>query len=96
MTMKNTNINEVLKELKEYDEMMKALKAEVEKLQTECKEYRTENNLTEVFIEDKTIVARYTEVISNRFDTTSFKKSEWAELYQEYTKKVTSMRFTLN
>ena len=34
MTMKNTNINEVLKELKEYDEMMKALKAEVEKLQT--------------------------------------------------------------
>lgn len=96
MTMKNTNINEVLKELKEYDEMMKALKAEVEKLQTECKEYMTENNLTEVFNEDKTIVARYTEVISNRFDTTSFKKSEWAELYQEYTKKVTSMRFTLN
>ena len=35
MTMKNTNINEVLKELKEYDEMMKALKAEVEKLQEE-------------------------------------------------------------
>ena len=96
MTMKNTNINEVLKELKEYDEMMKALKAEVEKLQTECKEYMTENNLTEVFNEDKTIVARNTEVISNRFDTTSFKKSEWAELYQEYTKKVTSMRFTLN
>ena len=96
MTMKNTNINEVLKELKEYDEMMKALKAEVEKLQDECKEYMTENNLTEVFNEDKTIVARYTEVISNRFDTTSFKKSEWGELYQEYTKKVTSMRFTLN
>ena len=35
MTMKNTNINEVLKELKEYDEMMKALKAEDEKLQDE-------------------------------------------------------------
>ena len=44
----------------------------------------------------KTIVARYTEVISNRFDTTAFKKSEWSELYAEYSKKVTSMRFTLD
>ena len=96
MTMKNTNINEVLKELKEYDEMMKALKAEVEKLQDECKEYMTENNLTEVFNEDNTIVARYTEVISNRFDTKSFKKSERAEFYQQYTQNVTSLRFILN
>lgn len=97
MTMsKTTNINEVLKELKEYQAMQEALKAEIEKLQDECKEYMTENNLTEVFNDDKTIVARYTEVISNRFDTTSFKKSEWAELYQMYVKKVTSMRFTLN
>ena len=94
MTMKNTNINEVLKELKEYDEMMKALKAEVEKLQDECKEYMTENNLTEVFNEDKTIVARYTEVISNRFDTTAFKKV-MPELAEKFTKTTESRRFSI-
>lgn len=90
-----TNINEVLKELKEYTDMAQALKVEIEKLQDECKEYMTDNELTEVFSDDKTIVARYTEVISNRFDTTAFKKSEWAELYSEYCKKITSMRFSL-
>lgn len=62
----------------------------------ECKLYMTEHELSELFNNDNSIVARYSEVISTKFDTTAFKKSEWAELYQEYTKKVTSMRFTLN
>lgn len=95
--MKNTtNINEVLAELKQFYQMKKELEAEITRLQDECKEYMTENELSELFNDDKSIVARYTEVISNRFDTTAFKKSEWGELYQEYTKKVTSMRFTLD
>lgn len=95
--MKNTtNINEVLAELKQSIQKKKELEAEITRLQDECKEYMTENELSELFNDDKSIVARYTEVISNRFDTTAFKKSEWGELYQEYTKKVTSMRFTLD
>ena len=94
MTMKNTNINEVLKELKEYDEMMKALKAEVEKLQTEWKEYMIENNIDEV-ISDEGIKATYREVISKRFDSTAFKK-DFADIYSEYSKSTSSMRFTLN
>lgn len=93
--MKNTRINEVLKELKQYNQMKKELDAEIKKLQDECKEYMTEHELSELFNNDKSIVARYTEVISNRFDTTAFKKSEWSELYNEYLKKITSMRFTL-
>ena len=94
MTMKNTNINEVLKELKEYDEMMKALKAEVEKLQTECKEYMIENNIDEV-ISDEGIKATYREVLSNRFASTEFKKVH-EDLYKAFTKQTSSMRFTLN
>lgn len=90
------DMNKVLAELKQYSQMKKELEEEISKLQNECKEYMTENELSELFNEDKSIVARYTEVISNRFDTTAFKKSEWSELYQEYTKKVTSMRFTLD
>lgn len=94
--MNNERMNKVLAELREYSRMKKELEEEITKLQDECKEYMTENELSELFNEDKTIVARYTEVISNRFDTTAFKKSEWAELYTMYTKKVTSMRFTLD
>lgn len=90
------DMNKVLAELKQYSEMKKELEAEISKLQDECKEYMTENELSELFNDDKTIVARYTEVISNRFDTTAFKKSEWSELYAEYSKKITSMRFTLD
>lgn len=89
-------LNTILAELKEYDKMKKDLETEISKLQEECKGYMVDNELYEVFNEDKSIVARYMEVISNRFDTTAFKKSEWAELYDMFTKKVTSMRFTLN
>lgn len=94
--MMNERMNKVLAELKEYSRMKKELEEEITKLQDECKEFMTENELSELFNEDKSIVARYTEVISNRFDTTAFKKSEWKELYVEFTKKVTSMRFTLD
>lgn len=92
----NERMNKVLAELKDYTRMKKELEEEITKLQDECKEYMTENEISELFNEDKSIVARYQEVISNRFDTTAFKKSEWSELYSEFTKKITSMRFTLD
>lgn len=94
--MTTKRMNKVLAELKEYNQMKKQLDAQIKVLQDECKEYMTEHELSELFNDDNSIVARYSEVISTKFDTTAFKKSEWAELYQEYTKKVTSMRFTLN
>lgn len=93
--MTNARINEVLKELKEYADIQNQLKVEIEKLQTECKDYMTENNIDEV-ISDEGIKATYREVISSRFDSTAFKKSEWSELYAEFSKKTSSMRFTLN
>lgn len=71
--MNNERMNKVLAELREYSRMKKELEEEITKLQDECKEYMTENELSELFNEDKSIVARYTEVISNRFDTTAFK-----------------------
>lgn len=94
--MTQERINQMLKELKEYGEMKKELDSQIKALQDECKEYMSENQLSELFNDDNSIVARYSEVISEKFDTTAFKKSEWSELYREYCKKVTSMRFTLN
>lgn len=94
--MTNERMNKVLAELKEYGQMKKELDSQIKALQDECKLYMTEHELSELFNDDNSIVARYSEVISTKFDTTAFKKSEWSELYQEYSKKVTSMRFTLN
>ena len=39
-------------------------------------------------------IIRWTSVLSNRFDTTSFKKLH-NELYKEFTKQVTSRRFSI-
>ena len=81
--MKNININATLKELKEYNEMAKALEVEIKKLQEDAKEYMTG------------IKATYRDVISNRFDGTQLKKDH-LDLYNEYLKKTTYKRFTCN
>jgi hypothetical protein len=94
--MTNERINTVLAQLKEYNAMKKELEDVIAGLQAECKDYMVENNLYELFNDDNSIVARYSEVISNRFDSSAFKKSEWRELYAEFTKQIKSMRFTIN
>lgn len=39
-------------------------------------------------------IARFTTVLSSRFDTTVFKR-EHAEMYKQYTKQTTSRRFSI-
>jgi predicted phage-related endonuclease len=94
MKKTTTNINTVLKELKEYADMQAQLKAEIEALQEEAKQYMKDNGLDEV-ISDTGIKATYREVISKRFDSTAFKK-DFSDIYAEYQKATSSMRFTLN
>ena len=50
------DMNKVLAELKQYSEMKKELEAEISKLQDECKEYMTENELSELFKDRKSVV----------------------------------------
>ena len=40
-------------------------------------------------------IVRYTSVLSNRFDSTAFKKV-MPEIYKAYTKQVSSRRFTIS
>lgn len=89
-----TNINEVIKELKEYQDMQDALKVEIEKLKSEAIEWLDENELDE-YINDNGTKVTYREVLSNRFQSTEFKKAH-ADLYEAFTKKTSSMRFTCN
>ena len=94
MSNTNININNILKELKDYTEMQKQLAIEIEQLQAQVKQHMTDNNMTECFNDDMTIRCTFSEVISNRFDSTNFKKTH-ADLYNAFLKKSTSMRFTI-
>lgn len=88
-----TNINEVIKELKEYQDMQDALKVEIEKLKAEAIEYLDQNEIDEYTCTDGKVT--YREVLSNCFQSTEFKKAH-ADLYEAFTKKTSSMRFTCN
>lgn len=90
---KTTNINEVIKEIKEYQAMQDELKRQIEALKQEAVEYLESNEIDEYTCDEGKVT--YREVISNRFDSTSFKK-DFADIYAEYSKKTSSMRFTCN
>lgn len=92
--MKKTiqEINATIKELKEFSEMQEALKAEIEALQDEVKNYMIESGTDEVITNEGKVTWR--EVISQRFDSTSFKK-DFMDIYNGYLKPTTTKRFTL-
>ena len=91
--MKTVNeINKTMKELAQYTDMMEELKAQIEALQDEVKAYMTETGTDEV-IGANGEKATWRGVISNRFDSTAFKK-DFLDIYKEYTRKTEYKRFT--
>lgn len=87
-------INEVMKELAEYTALLEEVKVAIDGLQDELKAYMTDNNLDEILSSDGA-KATWREVISNRFDSTAFKK-DFLDIYKEYTKQTTCKRFTFS
>ena len=82
------DINETMGELAEMTAMLEETKG----LQEEVKAYMTAEGVDEV-LTDNGEKATWREVISNRFDSTSFKK-DFSDIYQEYTRKTAYKRFT--
>lgn len=87
------SINEVIKEYKEYSELLEEAKKQLEVLKAQAVDYLNENEIDEVLTDEGKIT--YREVISKRFDSTSFKK-DFADIYAEYQRTSSSMRFTCN
>ena len=79
--------------LNKYEEMIAELKAEAESIRDTIKEEMMAQN-TEEMIAGQYII-RWTSVISNRVDSTAFKKV-MPEIYKAYTKPVSSRRFTVS
>lgn len=80
----------VFKEIAQYRNAKLKAERELERLENEIKEYMIAENITELIGEEHR--ALYREVVSNRFDTTRFKKA-MPELAKKFTKKSSSMRF---
>lgn len=78
--------------LKEWEALLEEAKAQVEALKDEIKAEMLTRN-TEEMTAGKYIV-RWTPVLSQRFDSTTFKK-EHAEMYKQYTKQTSSRRFSI-
>ena len=79
--------------LNEYEAMIEELKAEAETVKDAIKNEMMDRD-TEELIAGQYIV-RWATVLSNRFDTTAFKKV-MPDIYKAYTKQTASRRFTIS
>ena len=87
--------NEILtkiEELNEWEAIMEEARAEAEALRDSIKAELLAQETEEM--EVGTYIIRWTSVLSNRFDTTAFKK-EHNELYKQFTKQIASKRFSI-
>ena len=79
--------------LNKYEAMVEEMKAQADTIRNEIKAEMEAREVEEMIAGQ--YIIRYTAVLSNRFDTTAFKKV-MPEIYKAYTKQVSSRRFTIS
>ena len=90
--MSNIDLAKKIDELHELEELIEEAKANAEAVKDSIKAELLMRNTEELEVDGKII--RWTSVLSNRFDTTAFKKS-YGELYKQFVKQVSSRRFSI-
>jgi len=91
--MSTNEITSKIEALKEWEALISEAQSQAESIRDEIKAEMTERNIEE--LEAGAYIIRWTSILSNRFDTTSFKKAH-NDLYKEYTKQTASRRFTIS
>ena len=91
--MSTTELTAQIESLRALEELIEEAKAEAETLRDTIKQEML-NRDTEELSAGQYIV-RWTSVLSQRFDTTSFKKA-LPEVYTAYLKQVSSRRFSIS
>lgn len=81
-----------VEKLKELEELLEEVKTEAESVRDEIKQEMLTQETEE--LEAGQYIIRWTSVLTNRFDTTAFKKV-LPDVYKAYTKQITSRRFTI-
>ena len=90
--MSTIEITSKIEALKDLEALIEEAKAEAENLRDEIKAEMLNRNTEEM--EAGQYIIRWTSVLSQRFDSTAFKKV-YGDLYKEYTKQTASRRFSI-
>ena len=88
--------NEMIKRLeylRELEDMEAEIKAEAEMIRDILKAEMADREVEELVVGN--YIVRWTSVLSNRFDTTGFKKL-YGDLYKAFTKQTNSRRFSIS
>ena len=91
--MSSVEIASKIEQLKELEELIREAEAEVEALKDEIKKEMMARDTEEMEVGQ--YIVRWTSVLSNRFDSTAFKRM-MPEVYKAYTKQVASRKFTVS
>ena len=90
--MSTVEITSKIEALKDLESLIEEAKAEAEALRDEIKTEMLNRDTEE--LEAGQYIVRWTAVLTQRFDTTAFKKV-MPDVYKEYTKQVSSRRFSI-
>ena len=82
-----------IEQLNKYEAMMEELKNEADTIRNSIKAEMEARDVEELIAGQ--YIIRWTSVLSNRFDSTAFKKV-MPEIYKAYTKQISSRRFSIS
>ena len=82
-----------VEQLKELENLLEEVKVEAEAIRDEIKQEMMARDTEE--LEAEQYIVRWTSILSNRFDTTAFKKV-MPDVYKAYTKQISSRRFSIS
>ena len=90
--MSTIEITSKIEALKDLEALIEEAKAEAEALRDEIKSEMLNRDTEE--LEAGQYIVRWTSVLTQRFDITAFKKV-MPDVYKEYTKQISSRRFSI-
>ncbi len=91
--MSKREMIDLIEQMNNFDDLAAKAKAKADAIREAIKEEMVAQDVEELTA--GAYIIRYTTVLSNRFDTTGFKKL-YGDLYKDYTKQVSSRRFTIS
>lgn len=91
--MSKSELISMIEAMNNYDELAAKVKAKADAIREALKEEMIRRDAEELIAGE--YILRYTPVISNRFDSANFKRL-YAELYKDFTKPVSSRRFSVS
>ena len=91
--MSTMEITSKIESLKELEALISEAQAEAESIRDELKAHMQAHNTEELTAGH--YILRWTTVLSNRFDSSAFKKV-MPDIYKAYTKQTTSRRFSIS